>query len=145
MGFDGLPNKPEIQEIGMNRFFLAALLTMSSLSYAGTGFKTGEQISGFNKICYYDGASGAFSKTVSSISLCPLSADDGKGQGGGSNYGSNNSTFGNSSQLNQMSNRGQLSGERSSGLNKTCYYDSIKGTFTKTVSSVSLCPLSATQ
>ncbi len=55
----------------MNRFFLAALLTMSSLSYAGTGFKTGEQISGFNKICYYDGASGAFSKTVSSISLCP--------------------------------------------------------------------------
>ena len=129
----------------MDKFLFVTLLAISSMSYAGTGFKTGEQVSGLNKICYYEGASGAFSKTVSATSLCPLSADDGRGSGSGSSYGSNNSTFGNSGQLNQVRNRGQLSGERSSGLNKTCYYDSARGSFTKTVSAASLCPLSATQ
>lgn len=129
----------------MNRAFLVALLAMSGLSYAGTGFKTGEQVSGLNKICYYEGASGAFSKTVSASSLCPLSADDGRGVSRSSSYGSNSSTIGNSRQLNQVRSRGQLSGERSSGLNKTCYYDSARGTFTKTVSAAALCPLSATQ
>lgn len=129
----------------MDKILLIALLTFSHMVYAGTGFNTGEQVSGLNKICYYEGASGAFSKTVSAASLCPLSADDGRGLGGGSNYGNDNSTFGESSQLYQVRNRGQLSGERSSGLNKICYYDSARGAFTKTVSAASLCPLSATQ
>ena len=33
-----------------------------------------DYVSGFNKICIYDGVSGEFAKTISSTSLCPLSA-----------------------------------------------------------------------
>lgn len=33
-----------------------------------------EYVSGFNKICVYDGVMGEFTKTISSTSICPLSA-----------------------------------------------------------------------
>jgi hypothetical protein len=36
-------------------------------------FSTGEQVSGMNKICYYDCLGSAVAITVSSVSLCPLS------------------------------------------------------------------------
>ena len=36
-------------------------------------FKTGEQTSGMNKICYYDCLGSAVAITISSVSLCPLS------------------------------------------------------------------------
>jgi hypothetical protein len=106
---------------------LIILSVISVCSLAGTGQLTGEQTSGLNKICYYNGVSGSFSKTVSNVSLCPLSADDGKGFSG------------------TTSNTGFLSGENTSGFNKTCYYNSPRGTFTKTVGSVQLCPQSAKQ
>jgi hypothetical protein len=35
-------------------------------------FKTGEEISGMNKICYYDCLGSAAAITISSVSLCPL-------------------------------------------------------------------------
>jgi len=35
-----------------------------------------------------------------------------------------------------------LSGERTSGMNKICYYDCVSGTRAITISSVALCPLS---
>jgi hypothetical protein len=37
-----------------------------------TCFLTGEQMSGMNKICYYDCAGSSAAITVSSVSLCPL-------------------------------------------------------------------------
>lgn len=36
-------------------------------------FKTGEQTSGMNKICFYDCLGSAAAITISSVSLCPLS------------------------------------------------------------------------
>ena len=36
-------------------------------------FMTGEQISGMNKICYYDCMGSGAAITVSAVSLCPLS------------------------------------------------------------------------
>lgn len=38
-----------------------------------TCFKSGEQTSGMNKICYYKCSSGDAAITISSVSLCPLS------------------------------------------------------------------------
>ncbi len=35
-------------------------------------FSTGEQISGMNKICYYDCLGSAYAITISSVALCPL-------------------------------------------------------------------------
>ena len=43
---------------------------------ATTCFKTGEQTSGFNKICMYDCLGSAKAITISSTSLCPLTIKD---------------------------------------------------------------------
>lgn len=43
---------------------------------ATTCFKTGEQTSGMNKICYYDCLGSAKAITISATSLCPLSIRD---------------------------------------------------------------------
>ena len=43
---------------------------------AATCFKTGEQTSGMNKICYYDCLGSAKAITISATSLCPLSIRD---------------------------------------------------------------------
>ena len=37
---------------------------------------------------------------------------------------------------------GFLKGERTSGMNKICYYDVLGSTYTLNISSVELCPLS---
>ena len=36
------------------------------------GFKTGEKISGFNKICYYNKLGSTYTINIPSTSLCPL-------------------------------------------------------------------------
>lgn len=124
------------------RYLLIVIFVMTtSTGFAGTGFLKGERTSGLNKICFYEGPSGGFSKTVGSANLCPLSADDGRSPAvGSSGFGSDPYQ-----QQRPISNTGFLSGERTSGLNKICYYDSPRGTFTKTIGSVQLCPLSAKQ
>jgi hypothetical protein len=38
-----------------------------------TCFKTGEQTSGMNKICYYDCLGSPAAITISAVALCPLS------------------------------------------------------------------------
>lgn len=121
--------------------FIVVAAVSANPSIAATGFLKGEQTSGLNKICYYEGTSGAFSKTVGAASLCPQTADDGRGStsrssGSSSSSGQNQTTTGST---------GFLSGERTSGLNKTCFYDGPRGTFTKTVSAASICPQSARQ
>lgn len=39
-----------------------------------TGFLKDEYVSGFNKVCIYDGISGTFTLNISSTGICPLSA-----------------------------------------------------------------------
>ena len=102
------------------------IMVFCSPAFSATGFLKGERTSGMNKICYYNGPSGDFTKTISSVSICPQSASDGKM----SAPTSSNVT-------------GFLARESTSGLNKTCYYNSHRGTFTKTVGSANLCPQSA--
>jgi hypothetical protein len=48
-------------------------ITDQPLNIAVTCFKTGEQISGMNKICYYNCLGSAAAITISSVQLCPLS------------------------------------------------------------------------
>ena len=106
----------------------------SSYSFAASGSLKGEQVSGLNKICYYNGPSGSFTKTVGSYNVCPQTANDGK-------KSTSSSTRRSGDQSN--STVGRLSGEQVSGLNKTCYYKSPRGAFTKTVGSYATCPQSA--
>ena len=96
----------------------------------------GEQISGFNKLCYYDCLGSAHVVTQSSVSLCALSVNA-------------------PSQRPQQSPRfpsppasGSTTcfarGERQAGMNKICYYDCL-GSARAITQSVSLCPLSIQQ
>ncbi len=45
----------------------------STMLYATTGFLTGEQISGMNKMCYYNVLGSTYTLNVKSYELCPLS------------------------------------------------------------------------
>ena len=45
-------------------------------AYAATCFKTGERISGMNKICYYNCLGSEAAITISSVELCPLSIEN---------------------------------------------------------------------
>ena len=46
--------------------------TSSSYNSGPVGFKTGEAISGFNKICYYNKLGSVYTINIPSTSLCPL-------------------------------------------------------------------------
>lgn len=39
-------------------------------------FKSGEQESGMNKICYYDCLGSAYAITISNVQLCPLTIEN---------------------------------------------------------------------
>ena len=61
---------------------IAGLIVIGSIVYptlvansAVTCFKTGEQISGMNKICYYNCMGSTAAITISSVALCPLSIE----------------------------------------------------------------------
>ena len=62
----------------LKKFFLLLVLIVS-ISFPSlvanstvTCFKSGEQTSGMNKICYYNCAGSTAAITISSTSLCPL-------------------------------------------------------------------------
>ena len=65
-----------IKKIALIIFVLASLAypTLTANS-AVTCFKKGEQISGMNKICYYDCMGSTAAITISSVSLCPLTIE----------------------------------------------------------------------
>ena len=50
-----------------------ALILITTAGYACTAFLTGEQVSGMNKICYYDHLGSTVATTIRNIDLCPLS------------------------------------------------------------------------
>lgn len=58
-------------------FSVAAGAKMSgkqaTIQIAAMCFKTGEQISGMNKICYYNCLGSTAAITIKSVELCPLS------------------------------------------------------------------------
>ena len=99
---------------------------------AGTAFKAGEETSGMTKTCYYDYLGSTYTKTVSSVTLCPLSI----------NVSSPPSSVSpESSSPGYSSGTAFKTGENTRGMTKTCFYDYLGSQYTKTVSSVALCPL----
>ena len=53
----------------------SALNLNPNYAYAMTCFLKGEQISGMNKICYYDCLGSMAAITISSVRLCPLTIE----------------------------------------------------------------------
>jgi len=62
-----------IKKIALIIFVLASLAYPAFVANSAvTCFKTGEQTSGMNKICYYNCMGSTAAITISSVSLCPL-------------------------------------------------------------------------
>lgn len=51
---------------------LIATMVLFTTAYACTAFKSGETVSGMNKICYYDHLGSTVAFNVKSHQLCPL-------------------------------------------------------------------------
>ena len=47
-------------------------MTFALLANATTGFLRGEQVSGMNKICFYDVIGSTYTLNIKSYELCPL-------------------------------------------------------------------------
>jgi hypothetical protein len=47
--------------------------TLALATTMATSFKTGERTTGLTKLCFYNGLSSEYTKTIKSIGLCPLS------------------------------------------------------------------------
>src|SRR5450759_611645 len=62
----------EIKPLLMAVAFLTLAVSRSVAAQSMTAFKTGEQTTGMTKQCFYDALGSAYTRTVSSIDLCPL-------------------------------------------------------------------------
>jgi hypothetical protein len=102
-----------------------------------TAFKTGEQITGLTKQCYYAFGTTRYTKTIRSVELCPLSVQV------------RTAPVPQQEQQQPLRDTSQASrvtafktGEETTGLTKQCYYAFGSTRYTKTIQSVELCPLS---
>jgi len=117
---------------------LVVAVLLAATAYAGTAFYTGERTSGMNKVCYYDYLGSTYTANVRSYQMCPTSIRVEPPSYAPQPYVptippppslSCSTAF--------------YTGEETTGLTKVCYYDYLGDTYTKTVSSVALCPLNA--
>lgn len=112
---------------------LFSALGQTANAQALTAFKTGEESTGMTKQCFYDGLGSQYVRTVSSISLCPLSIQV-PGPASPSMTTPNQEPIGSAMAF--------KTGENTTGMTKQCFYDYLGSAVTRTVSSIALCPLS---
>lgn len=124
---------------------LGLILSVTTAHAGITGFLSGEQESGMNKICMYDVLGDTYTLNLSSVSLCPMSHEFEMSTSRRNTqindlsqklYNQRNSTF-----QNRTEKTGFFVREISDGFNKICVYDVLGDAHTYNTSSVSLCPL----
>lgn len=94
-------------------------------------YKVGEVNSGMTKQCIYNALGSQYTRTISSVSLCPLSIQVASTQ----SYNSPPPV----AELNGGT--AFKSGEVVTGMTKQCFYNYLGSQVARTISSVSLCPL----
>jgi hypothetical protein len=118
---------------------LAFLTFASSHSVAAqsvTAFGTGEQTTGMTKQCFYDGLGSVYTRTMSSIDICPLSIKVEP------SVRRSQAVTSSPRDEPQPYTTGFKTGELTTGMTKQCFYDALGSTYTQTMSSIDLCPLS---
>ena len=118
----------------MTRFVVAFALSLALVpSLSAQAIKTGERTTGMTKQCYYNHVGSEYTITVSSVELCPLSVRVPSASSSSSH------------DYTPPPRRGVTAlktGEETTGMTKQCYYSFGANVYTKTISSVALCPLS---
>jgi hypothetical protein len=119
-----------IKGIVLGSNVLLLLSAAPSHAQSVTAFKTGEVQTGMTKQCFYNALGSQHTRTISSVGLCPLTIQ----VQGAPSY---------SYQAPQSGRSGVAfkSGEQVTGMTKQCYYSYLGSSISRTVSSVSLCPL----
>lgn len=102
-----------------------------------TAFKTGEATTGMTKQCFYNALGSDYTLTVRAIDLCPLSTQVRTAPTRRPTSPSPSPAPSIPSSITAFK-----TGERTSGMTKQCYYDGLGSTYTRTVQSFELCPLS---
>jgi hypothetical protein len=115
--------------------FLTLAASHSTAAQSTTAFKKGEQTTGMTKQCYYDALGSGYTITVSSIDLCPLTIQVAAPMAPKTN------TPAYPTIERQPSTTGFKKGELTTGMTKQCFYDALGSTYTKTMNSIDLCPL----
>lgn len=125
----------------MNTYKLCALIFFACLAggprvaqaQTVTAMNMGEKTTGMTKQCFYEALGNEYTETVSSVELCPLSISVRIGP----------------SQPQPVPRPPQprlatafKTGEKTTGMTKQCFYQALGNEYTRTVSSVELCPLS---
>jgi hypothetical protein len=119
-----------------------ALLVLAVLGFASTpalaaqtvtAFKTGEQTTGMTKQCFYDALGNAYTLTIKSIELCPLSIQVRLPPTTAPTRAEPES---------RTTVTAFKTGEETTGMTKQCFYDALGNAYTRTIKSIELCPLS---
>ncbi len=119
----------------MRLIFLNAVLFSvgagSAAAQTVTAFKTGERTTGMTKQCYYNALGSEYSKTIGSVELCPLTIQ----------VRATPSRTPTPEPPRPQTVTAFKTGEKTSGMTKQCYYDALGSEYTRTVSSIELCPI----
>ena len=119
-----------------------ALLVLAVLAFGSTpalaaqtvtAFNTGEETTGMTKQCFYDALGSAYTRTISSIALCPLSIQVRLSPTPARTLTPEPET---------RTVTAFKTGEETTGMTKQCFYDALGSAYTRTISSIELCPLS---
>ena len=119
---------------------LIAAPSGSSGAQTVTAFKTGEQVTGMTKQCFYDALGNAYTLTLRSIDLCPLSTQV-RPPTSQPSARSGSVRAPDAPQISPVTVTAFKTGERTTGMTKQCFYDALGSTYAKTIGSVDLCPL----
>ena len=101
-----------------------------------TAYKTGEQTTGMTKQCIYDALGSTYTTTIKAVELCPLSIKVER-----RTAAPPAPTTPATPPPSTITAR--LTGEKTTGMTKQCFYEYLGSEYTRTISSVALCPLSA--
>lgn len=126
-----------IQAFGLRTSLIAVAIAAMSLPLPAeaqtiTAFKTGEAVSGMTKQCFYSALGNAYTQTVSSVSLCPLTIQ----------VQATPPVQQPAPQINWGAGVAFKTGELNTGMTKQCFYNYLGSQRVITISSAALCPLS---
>lgn len=105
-------------------------LNASQARAQAIGFKTGEVQTGMTKQCIYNALGSQYTLTIPSVQLCPLNVQVPSSP----SYETPTPHVG-------RGGVGFKSGEQVTGMTKQCFYNYLGSTISRTVASVSICPL----
>ncbi len=106
---------------------------VSAQNQTVTAFKTGERTTGMTKQCFYDALGNAYTRTIGSIDLCPLTIQVRLTRPTPKPTPPPQPT--------PRTVTAFKTGERTTGMTKQCFYDALGSAYTRTIGSIDLCPL----